>query len=161
MVKKTGIIAALSCAFAICLALVGCGAGDGGDSSKDALVGTWNLVSMTRDGSVTDEADIKALADLGLEVNVEVNEDGTLALTLFGEPTNGTWEASGDLEGTIKMEDSEMTYSLEDEKLTIVDNESSMTFEKAKESDDSSDAAESGESEEPEESEESGEASEK
>jgi len=138
---RTGVIAAVCCAFALCLALVGCGANGTSDSGEDALVGNWNLVSMVRDGVETGEEDIKALSDLGLDVSFEAKADGKCELVLFGEPTAGTWKATGPDEGEIEMDGSEITYSFEDDKLVVIQKDSSMTFKKAAVSDASSDSA--------------------
>ncbi len=138
---RTGVIAALCCAFALCLALAGCGAAGAPDSGEDALVGNWSLVSMVRDGTETGEEDIKALSDLGLDVSFEVKADGTCELVLFDEPMAGTWKATSPNEGEIEMDGSKITYSLEDEKLSVIQKDSSMTFKKEAATDASSDSA--------------------
>lgn len=132
--NKKGVIAAISCAFALCLALAGCGGGqssaDAAKEAKEAFAGTWDLVEMTQDGEQTGAEDLEMLKSLGLEVFVNLEEDGTAALVLFGTPLEGTWEAASTTEGTLVLDGQEVAMTITDSKLTFEDQGSSLTFEK-------------------------------
>lgn len=130
-VMKKGIIALMACVFALCLALVGCGGsgGSGGDA-KAAWVGTWDLVEMEENGEVTGSEDIEMLKSLGLEVYLELNEDGAGSLVLFGEPMTGKWEAKSATEGSFTIEGQTVDMKIADSKLNMEQNGSKLTFQK-------------------------------
>lgn len=127
---KKGIIALLSCVFALSLALVGCGGGNNEAANKAAFVGTWDLVEMSQDGQVTGSDDLETLKSLGLEVYVNFNEDGTMVLALFGEPLDGTWEATSTTAGKIEMQGQAIEMTIADSKLTFAQEGASLTFQK-------------------------------
>ena len=133
MTKKLGIILA-SCVFALCLGLMGCTGGDGNGgndaANKEAFVGTWDLVEMSQDGEVTGSDDLETLKALGLEVYVNFYDDGSMVLALFGEPMEGTWEATSATAGTIEMEGQSVSMSIENEQLKFEQEGASLTFEK-------------------------------
>ena len=134
---KKGIIALMACVFALSLALVGCSSGgssSGGASSssdpKDAWVGTWDLVEMEENGEVTGAEDLKQLKDLGLEVYLQLDEDGAGSLVLFGEAMKGAWEAKSATEGVFTIENQTVNMALDGTKLTMEQSGSKLTFEK-------------------------------
>ena len=126
---KKGIIALLSCVFALCLALVGCGGNSEADN-KAAFTGTWDLVEMSQGNEVTGSDELNTLKSLGLEVYVNLNEDGTSALVLFGEVINGTWQATSTTAGTITMEGQNVNMSIADSKLSFEQEGAKLTFQK-------------------------------
>ena len=138
--KRSGIVALLCCMFSLCFALVGCGGGesssssassDDGASAKATFAGTWDLTGLVRDGQETSKQDIESLTNLGYEVYLNLNEDGTSKLALFDkDPITGTWDASSATAGTITMQGSTIDMTIEGDALTIAQNNSSMTFKK-------------------------------
>ena len=122
-------VVVLGCVFALSLALVGCG-GDNGEAAKKAFTGTWDLIEMEQNGEVTGQEDLETLKSLGLEVYVNLNEDGSAALVLFGEPMEGTWTAKSATEGTITLEGQEVKMTIADSKLKFEQSGSSLTFKK-------------------------------
>ena len=132
--RTKGLIAALvGCVFALSLVLVGCGgASSGGDnaSAKKAFVGTWDLVEMSQDGETTGSSDLETLKSLGLEVYVNLNEDDTVALVMFGEAVQGTWEATSATAGSITLNDQKVNMTLEDSKLKFEQEGASLVFQK-------------------------------
>ena len=125
-------IVALCCVFALSLALVGCSAG-GAANPKAAWVGTWDLSEMESNGSTTSSEELETLRSLGLDVYMELNEDGTSALVLFGESMPGTWEAKSAEEATLTMSESSsapITMKMADSKITMEQNGSKMVFKK-------------------------------
>lgn len=137
--KKGIIVALFACVFALSLALVGCGGG-GGDV-KAAWVGTWDLTEMEESGQVTGSEDIEMLKGLGLTVNLELKEDGTGALVLFGESMNGKWEAKSATDATFTYEGQTINMKITDGKLTMEQNGSKLTFVKGTASSASASAA--------------------
>ena len=129
MDMKKGIIALLACVFALSLALVGCGGGSGADA-KAAWVGTWDLTEMEENGQVTGSEDLEMLKSLGLDVYLELNQDGTGALVLFGESMNGKWDAKSSTEATFTIENQTVDMKIADSKLNMEQNGSKLTFQK-------------------------------
>ncbi|MBR0405092.1 MAG: hypothetical protein IJI68_07830 [Eggerthellaceae bacterium] len=132
--KKTGIIAALFCAFALCLALVGCGGSSEADENtvaSEAFAGTWDLTGMTQNGDSTDSEDIQMLSALGMKVTLSLNDDGTAKLLVFDSTMSGTWEAVDATTATATLDGQsvDMTIS-ESGELTLSESGSTMTFKK-------------------------------
>lgn len=126
MNKKIGIIAALVCAFVLCFALVGCG---GGSVDKTKFTGTWTLESGSDENLDADS--IELMKSLGLEVNLTLNDDDTGRLNMFGQEEAVTWEATSATEGKLSMENAgSANLKIEDSKLVMSDDSSSMTFAK-------------------------------
>ena len=77
---------ALVAAFAICLALAGCGKPK--DPAED-FIGKWEVISISSDGEETSEKDLNLLKDLDLHVYLTLNENGTGMFTIdAGPPVN-------------------------------------------------------------------------
>lgn len=124
------IVAVLSCVFACCLALVGCGSGGANNAAKEAFMGTWDLVEMNENGEVTTQEDIETLKAFGLEVYVNLNEDGSSELVVFGDAKEGSWEAKSETEGSMTIDGELVNMSIADERLTVEQGESSLVFVK-------------------------------
>ena len=126
---KKGIIALMACVFALVMgvALVGCGSGS---DPKAAWVGTWDLTEMEENGEVTGADDLEMLKALGLDVYLELNQDGTGALVLFGEATEFSWEAKSSTEASFTMDGQTAGMKLTDGNLTIEQSGSKLTFQK-------------------------------
>lgn len=151
--KKTRIVAAFFCAFALCLALVGCGGSSAVDettAAKEAFTGTWDLIGMTQDGESTDSEDIQVLSALGMKVTLSLNDDGTAQLVVFDSTMNGTWEAVDSTNATATLDGQSVDMAIsESGELTLSESGSTMTFKKGEAASTSSassaDAAASGE----------------
>ena len=125
---KKGLIALLACVFALCFALVGCGGG--GADAKAAWVGTWNLSEMEENGQVTSSEDIEMLKQLGLEVYLQLDNDGTGKLAVFGEEMSGKWEAKSATEATMTVDNQTIAMKIADSKLTMEQSGSKLVFVK-------------------------------
>lgn len=136
--KKGIIVGLFACVFALSLALVGCG---GGGDVKAAWIGTWDLSEMEENGEVTSSDDIQMLKELGLTVQLELKEDGTGALVLFGESMQGKWEAKSATDATFTYEGQTINMKIADGKLTMEQNNSKLTFVKGTASSASASAA--------------------
>ena len=128
--SKKVLFAVLACAFTLCLGLAGCGSGGGNNAAKEAFAGTWDLVEMNENGNVTTREDLETLKAFGLEVYVNLNEDDTAALVLFGESIDGSWVAKSETEGTLTLADQAVNMTIADGQLTFEQEGSSLTFEK-------------------------------
>ena len=133
--SKKGLAILLGCVFALSLTLFGCGGGGTGATSsktsfREAFTGTWNLVEMTQDGNMTSADDLETLRALGMEVYVNLNADGTLALVMFGESLEGTWDATSATQGTVTMNNTDVDMTLDNSRLTFEQQGMTMVFEK-------------------------------
>ena len=126
--SKKVLIAVFACVCALCVALVGCT--DEKAAAKAAFSGTWDLVELTQGEEVTSSQDLDTLRNLGLEVFLNLNEDNTAALVMFGEALDGKWEATSKTEGTLTLEDQTITMKIADSKLTLEQQGSKLTFQK-------------------------------
>lgn len=116
---------------ALCLALVGCGGGGSAKADHKAdFIGSWEIVKMVSDGEDTSSEDIDAMKAFGLNVYLDLNEDGSFTLDVFGSPMTGTWEATGANKGSITMQGSTAPMTISDGLLTFEQSGSSMTFKK-------------------------------
>lgn len=124
---------ALVAAFAICLALAGCGKPK---DPADDFVGTWEVISISSDGEETSEKDLNLLKDLDLHVYLVLNENGMATLEVFGDGMDGTWTATEKGKGTILLDGQEVPMVIKGGKLTLEQDRSSMTFRKLDEEED-------------------------
>ena len=114
---------AIAAALAATLGACGGGATDGVDipsleSLEAGFIGTWEIESATStDGDIT-EADIQALNDLGMNVTVDLGDDGTMLIDVFGDQTTGTWEIKDEGTLTLSIEDEPLDAPVEDGTLT-------------------------------------------
>lgn len=123
MKKSLGIIAVLCCAFAICAALAGCGAG----VDKSLYTGTWTLASSTNKNF--DSETIGLMRKMDATIDLILNEDGSGTLKLLEGDESLTWKATSNTEGTATLDGSELKLSLADGQLTMTDRDNvSMTF---------------------------------
>lgn len=122
--KKFAVIAMMACIAALCLALIGCGG-----NNKANFVGDWTLESMS-DSSMTITGD--QLKSFGLEITMNVKDDGTGSLNLMGETMNFNWEAKSATEMSIKSEGTTAsTFTFADGKLTGELENEKIVFKKA------------------------------
>ncbi len=116
MKKLIGLIAAMACAFALCVSLAGCGGVD-----KSGFLGNWTLEDGT--DATLDADSISLMKSLGQSVYLTISEDGTGSMDMFGQKLDATWEATSATEGKITLNGAESTLTLADEKLTVTDSD--------------------------------------
>lgn len=93
MKKILATIVALASAMALSFVLVGCGGG----GAQQTIAGDWELYEITGDASsAATHEDVQSLADMGMTVNMTLNEDGTGTMDMFGEQMDLTWETTDD-----------------------------------------------------------------
>ncbi len=87
---RVGLLAALTAVSALVLALglTACGGAGGGDADKTPFVGTWDISSISGEEAVTED-DMKMMSDMGLNAFMNLDEDGTASIDLFGEVLQG------------------------------------------------------------------------
>lgn len=130
--KKTGFVAILACAFALCLALAGCGGGNKANS-QEAFLGTWSIYSIDSASSdyTVSADDIALMQSQGLDVTVTFNDDGTCSLKCFDETMSGEWKAQSAESGTATIQDEEFTVTIANDRLTLADGDEKLTFSKS------------------------------
>ena len=62
-------------------------------TSSNVIVGEWELESGSDQD--LDAGTIDSMREMGFNIVLFVNDDGTFELSLFGESTNGTWSETG------------------------------------------------------------------
>ena len=128
--RKLGMILAAVCAAALCFALIGCN-GSGQDYAKN-FVGEYELVGMVQDGVEANADDIAKMKALGLEVKLEIKDDETFALNLFGEVLDGTWKAKSASECEITLDNKPVPGTLDGDKFTLAQHDNELKFQRVK-----------------------------
>ena len=116
---KKRLAALLACCLIAALAvLAGCAGGGGASSQateadKAAFVGSWDLYEMEDQSTKTSAEEVETFKQLGLTITLDLNDDGTAALNMFGDAVNGTWEAKarGAAEVVINGDTAPMTLA--------------------------------------------------
>ena len=114
---KLKVIAVICCALVLCFALAGCG---GVDKSK--YVGEWKYSSG--ENVELDSGLMKEAQSLGLQIELQLNEDGTGKFTMLSVVKDVSWEAKSNTEGTLTVDGaSEVKMHLNDNasELSLVD----------------------------------------
>ncbi|MDO5477081.1 MAG: hypothetical protein Q4F43_08220 [Eubacteriales bacterium] len=115
--------------FILAFLLVGNWIGTMNAAAEDAgadIIGLWKLSEMkTSEEVVTPEA-LKSYEAAGMVIYLDVRKDGTIKYSSFGDDVQGTWDKK---KGTVTMEDSKVSYTLEQDILTLHnDNGETMKF---------------------------------
>ena len=106
-------------------ALTACSGGGGGAASKPSPVGTYTLSGMEEDGEATSQEDLDLLASLGLTVTLDIKEDGTGSINLFGEEMEFTWD-----EDNIIVDGEKQAYTFDGTTFTMENEGTKMSFTK-------------------------------
>ena len=133
MGMKAKIVAALVCAFALCVALAGCSGNGDGDNSGDASAafqGDWVLSGGTSNGQDLDQATIDSMEQMGLYVYAQFNADGSLVLSMFGDQIDGTWTAKDATTADITIQNDTEEVKIVDGELTIEAEGNALRFKK-------------------------------
>lgn len=120
-VKK---VLALLLVAAMVFGLAACSSGGGGGASeKPSPVGKYTMTGMEENGEATSQEDLDLLTSLGLTVTLEIKEDGTGILDLFGEQVEFEWDADN-----LTVDGSKQPYTFDGKTLIMETNETKMTF---------------------------------
>lgn len=129
MMKKAGFLVLAACAVALCFGLVACGNGKAEDEEKN-FIGKWELESTEADDdgiSMTAE-DVASIKEEGYVCTLNLNEDKSAELSVFGEITDGSWEADGANAGKVTIGDQDIEMRLESDRLVLLQDGYVMTF---------------------------------
>ena len=120
------------CAVVATMAVVLAGCGNNAQAIKDAYVGDWQITGMVENGQETTSEDLELMRSYGLDVTLNLSEDGKATLNLFGSDMTGTWEASSTTSGKMTLNEEAVDMTLKDGKLTFSQGnaDTSLTFEK-------------------------------
>lgn len=88
------------------------------------IAGTYTLIEMKGESQSYTKEDLKTLKDNGLEVKLELKEDKTAVLDLFGTKQDLKYDSNYFYSGEEKI-----TYSYDNGILKLVNNNQSLTFE--------------------------------
>lgn len=100
--------------------------------TPDDLVGSWRLSGLVQDGTSTNAESIAKMQDMGLEVSLNLHEDGTATLVLFGAEMTGTWDAPSSNTVNLSLDGLEGICSVDTAtgELTLTDGDDKLTFTK-------------------------------
>ena len=100
-------------------------------SHSEGLVGGYKLNAITdstdTENNVTEE-DMALAEGMGLYCFMELKEDGSAVLNMFGDEISGSWD-----ESSITMAGEKIDMTVEGDKLTLSQNEETMEFKKLSE----------------------------
>ena len=89
------------------------------EGAAEAFIGTWEMKRMEESGEVISEEDVEYMASSGMTVYLELNEDGSATLEMFGEPYEGTWEAESDHAAALTLDGSTYVLTLDGRRMTL------------------------------------------
>ena len=129
---KTKALAVFACAFALCIALVGCAGGGStaGDDAAKNFQGDWVLSGGSSGGQEIDQASIDSMQQLGMNVYIQLQEDGTAVISLFGSEMTGTWKAKDATTADFTLEDDTEEIKIENDELVIEVDGDSLRFKR-------------------------------
>ncbi|MDE8702169.1 hypothetical protein PZH32_04235 [Adlercreutzia equolifaciens] len=129
---KTKALAVFACAFALCFALVGCTSGGNaaGDDAAKNFQGDWVLSGGSSAGQEIDQASIDSMQQLGMNVYIQLQEDGTAVISLFGSEMTGTWKAKDATTADFTLEGDTEEIKIENDELVIEVDGDSLRFKR-------------------------------
>ncbi|WP_165044723.1 hypothetical protein [Adlercreutzia sp. ZJ138] len=122
VIKLAGAITAML----VLLMLCGCATLHDGDT----FVGSWELVETSGDESALSPDYVREMRDLGMIIQLTLEEDGTLIIDQYGEISTGTWQATSTDEGLATLDNNVALMRLDGDRLIMGDEASSMTFKR-------------------------------
>ncbi len=125
--KATRKIISLICVVLIAvsaLALSGCG-NSNKKFDKKKMAGTYELVEMSSGSETYSKEDLQTLKSYGLSITMEIKEDGTGSMSIYGESKEFTYDADN-----ITVDGEKTPYTLDGNKITFEQDDTKMVFEK-------------------------------
>ena len=119
------IIAVIAVAFVVIISL-GCILYKIGSSGEKNIVGYYELYEMSSNSRSYTNEQLKKLKELGLIVTLELREDKTGTIDLFGEKKDLTYDKKN-----MTIDGKSASYKIENEKIIMEDEENRLVFEKA------------------------------
>ena len=74
--------------------------------------------------------DLNTMRELGMNVLLIINEDGTASLDVFGESLKGTWKSSGASSIVVTIDNEPITATLEGDLLVLADGSDKLKFQR-------------------------------
>ena len=101
-------------------------------ATTDDLVGKWKLSKLVQNGSATGTDELEMMQSMGLEVSLNLSEDGSATLVLFGAKMEGTWEAPDPHTATLLLVGQRIpcTVNVDTGELSLTENGDEITFTK-------------------------------
>ena len=123
-------------ALSLCLALAACGGSSAPSETdlaelRDEFVGTWELVSMESDATTLGEDEVDSMAEAGMLVTLDLDEDGDLIYNEVGDQQDGSWSVTDEATLSFELGGSKIKVPYEDDLLTLEASGTTMVFEKA------------------------------
>ena len=106
----------------IAIIAVRCGRTD----AKD-IVGTYEIVSVEGEDNSLSADDIEQMKDMDLTMTLDVRDDATAVMDVFGEKTEITYDLG---DKTMEIDGQKVPFTYEDKQLEIKQNGSVMIFKK-------------------------------
>lgn len=127
--KMIGLLVTLACA--VCFGLASCASAP--EDFTPNFVGTWELSSIEgEEGGMTAD-EFAMLKEMGITASLDLLEDGTYTLDLFGDQRSGTWEATAADAASIALEDGQLAVTLSGDNLIFENGANNQTLVFAKE----------------------------
>ena len=109
---------ALLCALSLVLLLAGCGR-----TLNQEAVGSYQLVSMTDEDGEDMSDQLELLEAFGYTARIELLEDGTGTMDLFGEVSSVKWDNH-----YIRTDDARSSYRLDGSDLILQEQDATLIF---------------------------------
>ena len=123
--NNKGLIIGIVIAVAVVLIIAGCFTFSKGILGSKKIVGYYELCEMTSGEENYSHEDLESLKSLGLNVTLELNEDKTGTLNLFGEEMNLTYDNKN-----MTVDGEAAPYKVEDGKISMEQDGEKLVFEK-------------------------------
>ena len=131
MIKSSKVCAVVIAALMMVSAMFVFGCSNGNQQQQDpkqAFTGDWYIYSMSENGEETTNEDIATMKAFGLDVTLNLSDDGKMVLDLFGETIEGTWSTDSSTHGSMSVEGQSIDMSINDDKLVMEQEGSVLTF---------------------------------
>ena len=126
--KKRNIIVLVAAAVVLLAIIAIVAVRCGRDDAKD-IVGVYEIVSVEGDGNTLSAEDIEQMKDMDLTMTLDVREDATGVLDVFGEKTEITYDLG---DKTMEIDGQKVPFTYKDKQLEIKQDGSVMIFKKTK-----------------------------
>lgn len=92
------------------------------------FVGMWEIDSMRYDGEEMGASELNMMREMGMNVTLELRDDGKASLMLFDEEMAGTWKLNSENSISVTFEGDTIEGSITDGILSLADGTDSLNF---------------------------------
>ena len=115
------------CTLALCFTLTACSGGGNAEAGKK-MVGYWELESGKSSTEEISAEDVAFMKTIGVQFIVQLSEDGTGVIDVFGDVENITWDMN---KATLSYDGATCNLKLDGDSLVMSDNSlGNLTFKK-------------------------------